>query len=172
MTYKFYKEKLSEREFFKKWDSENYKQLTESLKKAIYDKYLMKCEVFKRDNYKCQNLNCLKTGTSLTLHHIKWKKNGGKNTSRNGVTLCKTCHDGYHKAKMTLQFPYSKNLPSHFRGNTFRLIKPDNVDWKKVKSEMKILRKRLKDKCGIVLTWEQISILMRWLEVQYDEFND
>jgi len=171
MTYKFYKEKLSEREFFKKWDSENYDQITESLKKTIYDKYLMKCEVFQRDNFKCQNLNC-SDGQSLTMHHIKWQKNGGKNLARNGITLCQTCHNGYHKAKIDLKFSTSLKLPSHFRGHTFKLIKPDVIDWKKVRSEMKIFRKTLKEHCNIKLSWEQIAILMRWLEVQYDEFNE
>lgn len=172
MTYIIYKKKLGKTEYFKNWSSENYTQLTESLKETIYTKYLMKCEVFQRDNFKCQNLNCLKTGASLTLHHVKWKKNGGKHLARNGITLCKACHEGYHKAKMILIFPNSPSLPAHFRGHTFKLQKPDNVDWKKVRAEMKALRKNLKEYCNIKLTWEHIALLMRWLEVQYDKFDD
>jgi hypothetical protein len=60
-------------------------------------------------------------------------------------------------------------LPAHIRGMTFKLEKPDGVDWKKIKIEMRTFRKTLKANHGLKLTWKEISILLRWLEICDDE---
>jgi hypothetical protein len=154
--------------YFQTWDSDNYSKLNEELKKEIYNKYLMKCEVFNRDKFKCQNMLCKSSvaDDNLTVHHIKWQKNGGKDTARNGVTLCKNCHHNYHRAKAAVQFADIDTLPPHIKGHTFKLEIPDRgINWKKVKKEMKILRKNLKSECGLHLTENQLQILMKWLEI-------
>ena len=177
MTYKIYKKKLSKKEYFKVWDSENYKKLTEEFEKQIYEKYLIKCEIFQRDNFTCQNENCkfcnnVKFHSSLTMHHIKWQKNKGMNKIRNGVTLCYTIHQGFHKGKHELKFSNIESLPSHIRGHTFKFSSKHKVDWKKVKREMKELRKNLKNVCGLKLSWEELHLLMAFLEVNFNVDDD
>ena len=142
MAYEIYKTKMSVKYYFSNWDSVNYQKLKDDLKLQIYEKYLIKCEIFQRDNFTCQNNNCLycnniQFSPKLTMHHIKWQKNDGENKVRNGVTLCGGSHQAYHKAKTELKFSNLNSLPSHIRGHTFKLEKSNVTNWKKVKSEMK-----------------------------------
>ena len=61
-------------------------------------------EVYKRDDYKCQN--CGKEGSQganveLHAHHIVPKKKGGSDNKNNLKTLCVDCHNAiHHKDKM------------------------------------------------------------------------
>ena len=56
------------------------------MKREMYKKYLVKCEVFKRDNFRCRNIVCKYPESQLTLHHVKWKKNGGDD--KVGIFMC------------------------------------------------------------------------------------
>lgn len=169
MAYEVFKNVMSITQYFDRWDSANFDALTAELKNRIYEKYVLKCAVFERDSYTCQNDNCTKTSDKITLHHIKWQKNNGENKERNCITLCNSCHKGYHRAKNILIFPKSAHLPSHIRGHTFKLNKCDVIDWKKVRADMKKLRKTLTDQCGLKLSWEQVCLLMQFLEWSYEE---
>ncbi|MBM3235347.1 hypothetical protein FJZ31_03500 [Candidatus Poribacteria bacterium] len=53
-----------------------------------------------RDGYQCTQ--CEKKNTQLDAHHIVLKKNGGKDTIQNLITLCKECHDKVHRGKLEL----------------------------------------------------------------------
>ena len=163
---------MSKEEYFQSWDSENYNRLNEDLKNRIYNKYLIKCEVFQRDEFKCLNLECKTADSPLTIHHVKFQKNGGKDSARNCVTLCKSCHQAYHRGKRKIVFPTSEKLPPHISGNTFVLSTDETVDWKKVKSDMKKLRKTFVDERGIKLSNEQFAFLMRFLEMIVDLDDD
>jgi len=46
--------------------------------------------VLDRDRHKCQV--CF-TNTQLSAHHIKPREKGGSDEPRNGITLCRSCHD-------------------------------------------------------------------------------
>jgi hypothetical protein len=180
MAYEKYKEVLPRKEFFKTWEQKTLAVLTTEMKDYIYMKYVLKCKVFQRDNFKCQNIECKHTSHKLTLHHIKWRKNNGEDKARNGVTLCGTCHAGYHKAKIQIVFADETYLPPHIRGHTFKLDRPDAIDWKKIRAEMKGVRNAVKVKLGdrltkgqwFKLTWEQIAHLMRWLYIPYEDEDD
>jgi hypothetical protein len=167
MAYEVFRKVVSMDEYFKSWDSGSYDRLTSELKQRIYDKYVIKAEVFQRDNFKCQNTECKYPESHLTLHHVKFQKNGGKDSGRNCLTLCKTCHQGFHRAKRAIVLADSEHLPPHMRGHTFQLTIDDSIDWKKVKSDMKQLRKNL---CTsrIILTDMEIAMLMRFLEIIAD----
>ena len=55
-------------------------------------------EVYKRDNYTCQCCGDNRGG-NLNAHHINgynWDKDNRTNIN-NGITLCKECHDDFHK---------------------------------------------------------------------------
>jgi len=167
--YKIYKRILSMKEYFKNWTPEKYNSLTADLKNQIYQKYVVKAQVFQRDNYKCQNIKCSTPDNPLTLHHVKFQKNGGEDKVKNGVTVCDACHRAYHRAKKPLVFPNRDKLPAHIRGHTFKLEKPDKINWKQVKGEMRKFRRSLRSECGIRLSWEHIAILMKFLYLEFDE---
>ena len=69
-----------------------------------------------RDDHTCQ---CCKGKTKdkiLNVHHIESRKTGG-NAPNNLITLCKTCHDGYHKGMV--QLPKTIKRGMSFRDATF-----------------------------------------------------
>lgn len=163
--------------YFKDWDSEQLGAMDEGTKNKIYEKYILKAKILKRDKYKCQNVNCKFPTSPLTVHHVKHKRNGGEDKERNLVTICKTCHKRFNNCKDVLKFGNGKNLPAHIRGMTFRLHrKPKKLDWKKLKFEMKQVRKTAKhsDYCVKLTTkdWKILVMLMKWLEIPYTESDD
>lgn len=65
-----------------------------------------------RDGHTCQCCKGKSKDKILNVHHIESRKTGG-NAPNNLVTLCETCHKGYHEGKVKL----SKNIK---RGMSFR----------------------------------------------------
>ena len=55
----------------------------------------VRAAVLERDGNRCRRCG---TGENLTLHHIKLRKDGGKNVAENLITLCRPCHDAEHGA--------------------------------------------------------------------------
>ena len=53
-----------------------------------------------RDGYTCQH--CGKQGVRLEAHHIVFREQGGKNTLKNLLTLCASCHRAVHQGKVIL----------------------------------------------------------------------
>ena len=168
MAYEKYKKILAKEEFYNNWETDQLVKITNDIRTQIYDNYVAKAEVLQRDNFTCQNEKCnvchnQKEYAKLTVHHIKARRNKGSETKRNKVTVCNGSHQRYERAKGELKFNKDvANLPPHIRGHTFRLKRPDNINWKKIKAEMRILRKGLK---GIdnKIKWEDIEILLKWL---------
>jgi hypothetical protein len=101
--------------------------------------------------------------TNLTIHHIKWQKNGGKNSIENTVTICDTCHKGFHTCKHPLVFPSTNALPKHIRGHTFNVHISNEINWKKLKKELKAFRKTIKSECNYQITDEQMVQLFLFL---------
>lgn len=174
--YEIYKNIRDSETYFKSWGTDA-ERLTKNLKEGIYAKYLVKSRVLQRDNFTCQNIDpkvkC--HSKELTIHHFKHKRNGGKDIERNLITICKSCHNRFNKAKSPLIFSNENNLPPHIRGHTQMLhIKDKEVNWKHLKSEMKSFRKTLKYE-GIKfkeLDWKMIVKLMEWLAIPYDEYSE
>lgn len=54
-----------------------------------------------RDSHTCQCCKGKSKDKILNVHHIESRKIGG-NTPNNLITLCKTCHDKYHKGEIQL----------------------------------------------------------------------
>jgi N6-L-threonylcarbamoyladenine synthase len=63
--------------------------------------------VLYRDNHTCQH--CKKSNVVLNVHHIESRQTGG-NRPDNLVTLCKKCHDKYHKGKIKLNIKIKNNF--------------------------------------------------------------
>lgn len=55
-----------------------------------------------RDGYTCQHCHGKSKDPVLEVHHIESRKTGGDSPD-NLVTLCKTCHDAYHKGEIALK---------------------------------------------------------------------
>lgn len=54
-----------------------------------------------RDGFKCQHCKGKSKDKILQVHHIVRRRDGGSNAPSNLVTLCKTCHENYHKGLIT-----------------------------------------------------------------------
>lgn len=57
--------------------------------------------VLYRDGHKCQCCKGKSKDNILNVHHIESRKTGG-DAPNNLITLCETCHKGYHKGTVTL----------------------------------------------------------------------
>ena len=54
-----------------------------------------------RDSHTCQCCKGKSKDKGLNVHHIESRKTGG-DAPNNLITLCETCHQGYHKGEITL----------------------------------------------------------------------
>lgn len=165
MRYRLFK---TEEEYFKGWKKMDRDALSDEQRKYIYAKYVAKFKVFNRDGHKCRNLNCRTPERTPTFHHIKFKKNGGKWTERNGVSLCDPCQKGYHNGSLDLRFPNEDNLPPRIKGQILRIHQEeDDVIFKVDLSEQKKIRKNHKHLYNFRISWGWVAILMKWLSVPY-----
>lgn len=153
-------------EYFGTWKPEVYKELSNELAGQIYERYVVKCLVLQRDNFTCVNENCKTPNSPLTLHHTKFRKNNGKWSIKNCVTVCKGCHQHYHKGKGSLTY----------HGMTYQIHNGDDTtDWKVIKVSAKKIRKANKHLHGVHISWEMMALLMRFLfevEIDLDMMND
>jgi hypothetical protein len=166
VKYELFRQVLDRETYYKGWEPAKLVQLTEELKDTIYEQYVIKCHVLQRDDFKCQNTPCRNPSSeSLTIHHVKAKRNGGEDKPRNMVTVCDTCHKGYERAKYALTFPATAvNLPPHLRGHTFKLQRAidEKAEWKKFKKAMKRYRKGIREQRSY-LTMERLYELLKFM---------
>ena len=69
-----------------------------------------------RDNHTCQCCKGKSKDKILNVHHIESRKTGG-NTPNNLITLCETCHKGYHNG--TVELPKTIKRGMSFKDATF-----------------------------------------------------
>ena len=69
-----------------------------------------------RDNHTCQCCKGKSKNKILNVHHIESRKTGG-NAPNNLITLCETCHQGYHKG--TVKLPKTIKRGMKFKDATF-----------------------------------------------------
>jgi hypothetical protein len=69
-----------------------------------------------RDGYICQCCKGKSKDKILNVHHIESRKTGG-NAPNNLITLCKTCHTGYHKG--TVKLPKTIHRGMSFKDAAF-----------------------------------------------------
>jgi len=172
MTYEIYRTIAERERYFKGWDEDQLNKISAFLKEEIYSKYVEKCKTLQRDSFTCQNAYCKHKDISLTVHHVKAKRNGGKDKARNLVTLCDTCHKAFESGSKPIVFAdNANNLPSHMRGNTFVLHKEEKIDWKIIKARTKELRKSLKHS-GFNFRQADIKIIMMLLNFLDKPFDN
>lgn len=100
-----------------------------------------------RDGHKCQCCKGKSDDKILNVHHIESRKTGG-DAPNNLITLCETCHKGYHKG--TVELPKSIHRGMKFTDAAFMGI----MRW--------VFYNRLKDKyeplgTGIHMTYGYIT---------------
>lgn len=69
-----------------------------------------------RDGHKCQCCKGKSRDKVLNVHHIESRKTGG-NAPNNLITLCETCHKGYHNG--TVKLPKTIKRGMSFRDSSF-----------------------------------------------------
>lgn len=69
-----------------------------------------------RDGHKCQCCHGKSKDKILNVHHIESRKTGG-NSPSNLITLCETCHKGYHKG--TVKLPKTIHRGMSFKDASF-----------------------------------------------------
>ena len=69
-----------------------------------------------RDNHTCQCCKGKSKDKVLNVHHIESRKTGG-NAPNNLITVCETCHTGYHKG--TVELPKTIKRGMSFRDASF-----------------------------------------------------
>ena len=69
-----------------------------------------------RDEHKCQCCKGKSKDKVLNVHHIESRKTGG-NAPNNLITLCETCHKGYHNG--TVKLPKTIKRGMSFRDSSF-----------------------------------------------------
>lgn len=69
-----------------------------------------------RDGHKCQCCKGKSKDKILNVHHIESRKTGG-DAPNNLITLCETCHTGYHKG--TVKLPKTIHRGMSFKDATF-----------------------------------------------------
>ena len=162
MAYEIYKNIVSKEAYFKSWDQSKLDTLNADIEDAVYHRYTVKAKVMQRAGFRCQNTECTTPKASLTWHHIKFQKNEGRDSERNTVILCKTCHDKYHQAKLTVKYP-KKGVPSHVAGHSFRLEAPDKVNAKILRKKMRAFRRSIRGTYNLEVTDEEFMWLFRYL---------
>lgn len=69
-----------------------------------------------RDGHKCRNCSGKTKDTVLEVHHLVQRKDGGSDRPDNLITLCKTCHDAYHRGEIKLDKPKKGFKDATFMG--------------------------------------------------------
>jgi len=93
-----------------------------------YEGRNFRVKVLWRDKYSCQHCGS-------KAHHIIGKGKGGTDTPKNGITLCKKCHDELHAGKWELNkrpktFKYPMRLMQGKR-YILKLLKSEGIDVKR-----------------------------------------
>jgi len=86
-----------------------------------YEGRNFRAKVLWRDEYTCQRC---RRKEKLNAHHIMGKGKGGTNTPKNGITLCKKCHDELHSGKWQLdKKPKTFKYPMHLMQGKWYILK-------------------------------------------------
>ena len=69
-----------------------------------------------RGGHKCRNCSGKTKDTVLEVHHLVQRKDGGSDRPDNLITLCKTCHDAYHRGEIKFDKPKKGFKDATFMG--------------------------------------------------------
>ena len=88
--------------------------------------------VIYRDKHTCQHCKGKSGDKVLNVHHIESRKVGG-NAPNNLITLCKTCHDAYHRGEIKLKVKRGQPLRdaagmNMMKDRQYDVIKSESLD--------------------------------------------
>ncbi len=174
MAYEKYKELRSKDEFFAEWTAEGIESTNEATKNKAYNDYFVRVLMFQRDNFTCQNKDCtychnVPEYEKLEMHHYRARRNKGKTSLRNCVTVCSGSHNAHNRGKKAFVFDKEANLPTHIRGNIQQLDITKKVNWKAKKQEGQVIRKNNKEFHGLTISWELMRLLIKFLELEIED---
>lgn len=95
-----------------------------------------------RDGHECQCCHGKSKDKVLNVHHIESRKTGG-NSPNNIITLCETCHKGYHNGSVKLP-------KSIHRGMSFRDAAFMGIMRKTLLSELRTIYSNVKETYGYI----------------------
>ena len=72
-----------------------------------------KAFVLDRDKHTCQHCKGKTKDSSLHVHHIVFRSNGGSDEAENLITLCKVCHERLHKGEIKFKGGKAKGQLRH-----------------------------------------------------------
>lgn len=174
-TYQIFRQVISKDEFFNRPELLEAEARTDDIKNLLYKHYILKCKLFNRDSFMCQNKDCKSPNNKLTQHHITARKEGGADTLDNSLTLCLTCHNQLNKGKSITIYD-NKTLPLTVRGKTLQLSVSQRSNIRAERKKRKETRKRLKGMLdenqlrvyGRILSYKEIILLLKFLEKVFD----
>ena len=145
---------MSKEQYFEDWKQEHLSKISLENQDKIYELYILRCVVLQRDNFKCQNEACDSPESKLTIHHIKFRKNNGKDKPGNCITMCRSCHAAFHKGKEALKF----------WGHTWQIHKKETLSPKQLKFIGAKIRKENKHLFkGYNISYEMLELIMKYL---------
>lgn len=103
--------------------------------------------VLTRDRHTCQYCNGKSKDVVLNVHHIESRKTGG-NSPGNLITLCKTCHNKYHKGEIDIKIKRSTSLRDAAVMNTMK--------WR-LYDELKSIHSNVSVTFGYVTKYDRIN---------------
>jgi 5-methylcytosine-specific restriction endonuclease McrA len=102
---------------FRPVDKPNHKRRVQ--KRVDRGKFSQKTidEILERDEHKC--VRCGSYHVEAVPHHVTYKSQGGLGEKRNGVTICRPCHELAHKERnIRLWFEQYRDKHFDLEGNT------------------------------------------------------
>lgn len=132
-----------------------------------------------RDGYTCQL--CKASKVKLEAHHIKYKRDGGKDTIKNMITLCSKCHSKVHKnnIKITIGVDNFKDTIAQrtMQGKSYLYKSLNKYDLGKVYGyETSYYRKQLElpkehDVDALCIALLRTGLIVNWDRDNYYEIN-
>ena len=168
MLYERYQVIKSFEEFYENWTS-GLEKLSSQTRKTIYDEYVTRCLVYQRDEFKCRNETCTTPTSKVTIHHIRFQSNKGRTTVKNCVLICKSCQSKFHSDKEPLTFNGAIYRTHNLTLRELNTEMPFN--YKKARVEGRMIRKENVKYKGIIISWELLLILMKFLEINYEDLK-
>ena len=102
--------------------------------------------ILKLDGYRCQNLDCIHSEEwGLSVHHIKYRSQGGDESDENGITFCNSCDLKAHRGH--IDEIGNRIIPHRFVLTALEKHEGTDHDrWQETREELRVIVERLEFK--------------------------
>jgi hypothetical protein len=152
-----------EEEFLQRFQKEDLQRIGKRKLGELNAWWKTRIAVLRRDSFRCQNEGCrynepekvaLGDASRLTVHHKRFRKNGGDHSLPNLTVLCEACHVGFHRGKVKLRVNGQQYV--HLSKG---IIKERNERYQK---QMKQVKQYIKSHHLNEINWELIAMILTW----------